>query len=476
VRRPYLPVSGAVLLIAVGLIAYSQTWAYAADEGFHLLAAQLIARGKRPYLDFLFPQTPLNAYWNAAWIRIIGESWRVTHVMAALETAAAVALVADYMFRRSPEPRWRTFAALFVACAIGLNVAVVQFGAIAQAYGLCLFLIVAAFRAAVIAVERQSILPTALAGFLSSAAAASSLLTAAIAPVLLVWILLANRVGSRISKFAAFAIGALIAFLPLLWLFVQSPRHVIFAVLQYHLFYRQEEWSGALTHDLDVVLSWIDCGQALALVLLAIGGLVFVSRSGWERSQKNEFYLCGLLALVETIHLLNAHPTFSRYFLFTVPFLAVPAAVALCGLGELLSLPRAVVIVTCCLMAVGLGKRLYEGRDDVAWSDMEKVAAKVDEVTPRGAPLYADESVYFLTRRPPPPGMEHQNSHKLKLQPAEAAALHVVPRAELERMMKAGTFRTVETSSDDEIEQFGLPNLYSKKAEISVCTIFWDRK
>jgi hypothetical protein len=57
---------GAVLaLISAGLIVNSQTIAFAWDEGFHLLAAQLIAHGRRPYLDFCFAQSPLNAFWNA---------------------------------------------------------------------------------------------------------------------------------------------------------------------------------------------------------------------------------------------------------------------------------------------------------------------------------------------------------------------------------------------------------------------------
>src|SRR5580698_9263833 len=52
-------------VLGAGLMIYSQTVAFTGDEGFHLLAAQLIDSGKRPYIDFCFPQTPLNAYWNA---------------------------------------------------------------------------------------------------------------------------------------------------------------------------------------------------------------------------------------------------------------------------------------------------------------------------------------------------------------------------------------------------------------------------
>src|SRR5271169_2281991 len=89
-RYPYFILCGFVLLIAAGYILYSQTWAFAWDEGFHILTAQLIKDGRLPYLDFFFPQTPLNAFWNAAWMRMFGDSWRIVHVVAAVEAIAAV--------------------------------------------------------------------------------------------------------------------------------------------------------------------------------------------------------------------------------------------------------------------------------------------------------------------------------------------------------------------------------------------------
>ncbi len=64
-QRSFFLLCGVVAVLATGLLVYSQTQALAWDEGYHLLAAQLIQAGKRPYLDFCFPQTPLNAYWNA---------------------------------------------------------------------------------------------------------------------------------------------------------------------------------------------------------------------------------------------------------------------------------------------------------------------------------------------------------------------------------------------------------------------------
>ena len=60
--RRWLVLCAAALAIGCGLLIYAETMAFYWDEGFHVLAAQLIGRGSRPYLDFFFPQPPLNTY------------------------------------------------------------------------------------------------------------------------------------------------------------------------------------------------------------------------------------------------------------------------------------------------------------------------------------------------------------------------------------------------------------------------------
>src|SRR5690242_6274759 len=100
IARSRASVYSLVVLLAASLCVYSQTRAFAWDEGFHLLAAQLIGKGKRPYLDFFHPQTPLNAYWNAAWFALFGDTWRTAHAVAAIVTALAVLLLANYLLRR----------------------------------------------------------------------------------------------------------------------------------------------------------------------------------------------------------------------------------------------------------------------------------------------------------------------------------------------------------------------------------------
>lgn len=466
-------------LLAAGLVIYSQTNAFAWDEGFHLLAAQLIRAGRKPYLDFCFSQTPLNAYWNAGWMSVFGESWRTAHAVAALAAAGAVWLTADFVFRRFPIGGWRMASALLAASVFALNSLVVEFGPVGQAYGFCLLLIVSAFCVTIRAVDESGWRWSGLAGLLAGAAAASSLLTAPVAPVLLAWLSIHNRKGQRPVKSTAFIAGVGTALLPVLWLFVQSPGQVFFGIIQYNFLYRQVDWPGATQHNLEVLSAWVDSPQAILLTLLAIAGLVLMRRNAEHQSWRAELTLCGCLALVLTVYIATPRPTFERYFLFAVPFLAILASAGLYETARRLDPrggPRWPVLAVTLLLALGLAKKLYDRRDYLFWRDMEAVARKVEQVTPPHATLLADEMVYFLTRRRPPPGMEMDDSHKFDFPPAIAAFRHVVSKADLDRMVKAGTFSTVETcDSDDEVEARKLRELYGQKAEIASCYVFWDK-
>src|SRR5579872_2850067 len=158
------------LLVAIGgyfaaFLVYSQTLAYTGDEGFHFLTDQLIRQGMRPYLDFFYPQASLNNYFNVLWMNLFGESWRAIHAIAVLLTTIAVFLMADFVYRRFPAPRWRLGAALVVVLMAGVNQLIVEYGALGQAYAMCLFATVAAFRCALVAIERKRLWMALAAGF-----------------------------------------------------------------------------------------------------------------------------------------------------------------------------------------------------------------------------------------------------------------------------------------------------------------------
>jgi 4-amino-4-deoxy-L-arabinose transferase-like glycosyltransferase len=425
----------------------------------------------------------LNAYWVAMWMGIFPQSWRMVHVLAAITTAGAVWMTGDYVRRKFPVNEWRLPLAIATALATGLNVEVFQFGTIGQGYGFALFLVVAAFRISILTVERNGLLWPVLAGLLAGAAAASTLLTAPVAPVLFLWILVRSRTGSRLAKGALFLTGALFPFLPLLRLFLESPRVVRFNIFDYHLFFRQLEWEGAIQHDIGVLFSWIDSAPATLIGLLALAGLFFViRRSNWDLRLRSEFYLCAWLSLALSIHLSRAHPTFERYFLFTAPFIAILASAGLYDIGSRLSSPQRPwkpVLFLAILLSLGLAKAIYDRRDNMNWRDFQQVAQKVREVTPAGQIVMADEFVYFLLRQTPPSGMELEDSHKLNSIPKDlAAALHVVPRSELEKQVRLGKFSTVETCDDDDerIEDLHLTQLYARWEDVSGCIVYWQKR
>ncbi len=190
----------------------------------------------------------------------------------------------------------------------------------------------------------------------------------------------------------------------------------------------------------------------------------------------------GSQALTLAIHISAALPAFERYYLLTTPFLGILASAGLYFVSTRLyasDRPVLSLVVFALLFSLSLAKRLIEDRHDFRWRDFERMAIKIDAVTPPDGMLLADEHVYFLTRRPPPSGMELADSHKLEFPPASAALFHLLPQNELDCRIEAGTYDTVETCEDDEedVQALGLPRLYSRqmKVEDSACTVFWNK-
>ena len=463
--------------ILAGVIAYSQTLALAWDEGFHLLAAQLILRGKRPYLDFLHPQTPLYAYFNATLMRVFGESWRVVHVVSSIALVGAALLAATFVLERLEDKSWRLAGALCALVLVALNSTELWFGTIAQPYAVCLFLVVSAFRLTVLAVERESTGDAAAAGLCAGLAAACSLLTAPFAPVLLIWTWL--RSANKWKHAAVFVAAAAVPFLPLAALFVQSPRQVFFGVLQYHALYRDADWPGAGKQNLDVATGWMNNYEAVLLIGLAALGLTYImGKSNWSAATRHEITLCVWLTATESAYLLIPRPTFGRYYLFVIPFLAILSAIGLYAIASQLAslrLPLRYPVILAAVMLAAFAKYSLDAIMDYRWPMLVPVAKKVGEVTPPGAKLYADEQIYFLLHWIPPSGMEYMDSHKLNLPEERAAAMHVVPLATLDSQVKDGQFATVEIcNNQDRIDALGLPLRYTQAANVSDCKIFWD--
>ncbi len=464
--------------LLAALLAYSQTVAFHWDEGFHLLAARFISAGKRPYLDFIYAQAPLNAYWNALWFRLVHPSWRVAHAVAACETWAAVLLMAQYIRRRFPVVKFRSAAVMVLVALFGLRTLTFDFGTIAQAYAFCLLMLTAAFSMTVTAREQPGVWRAAMAGALAGAAASATLLTAAVVPALLLWLWFYDATGRRWRKAAAFTAGAVIPAIPVLRLLAAGPRQVWFNLVQYHAVYRRADWPHPTAHDIEILSQWIQDTQQLLLFALAAGGWLAIRKSSWAAERRIEFRLCAWIVIAVTAQNITAHPTFPQYFIFAVPFMAVLACAGVYALLCRLNLAEQgwrFAAALGCFMLLAVGRGMFEGRDAESWQKLAQIAAKVDAVAPRNAPVAVQEPIYFITGREVPPGMEFEFAHKLDLGPERNRLFHIMPRAELDRELKAGRFAAdAVCDDDDQIDRVSQLGAFAKRYDSTDCTVFWQ--
>lgn len=479
-----LAVWAAVIAVAVAICGFSQLDSSYGDEGFHLLASQLIAQGKKPYIDFFYPQAPLYAILNAGWMRVFGIHWRVAHAFSALMTSAAVPLVASFAFTRWPAAEWRKTGAIAAAVFFGCNYHVVYFGTIGQAYGLCVFFTVAAFHLALKAALREQALYSFGAGLVAGAAAASSLLAAPVAPILLIWLARENQIGSRTRKAVAFLAGAPIAFLPLAWFMLQAPRQTFFNVFEYHTLYRRLGYWATTSvplNDLRQLTRWLESGQAMLLIVLAGLGLLFLSQTeGWNPHRKAEWRLCVWLPAGLFLYLCTPRPTFAQYFILVTPFGSVLAALGVYFLSLKLvpnRRPAFAAIVLCGLFTLALVKSVDTEMTDEPrpWQQAEDVARLVNRVTPKDAPIYMDDNaIFFVAKRLPLPGLEHLDARKLQLTPDQASLLHIMPGSVANEWLAGGRFATVALWSEDErIKELQLAKVYPHQEQVDGYSVFW---
>jgi hypothetical protein len=223
--------------------------------------------------------------------------------------------------------------------------------------------------------------------------------------------------------------------------------------------------------------SWFDSGQALLLVVLTLCGLLFAASKECPAPHRREYYLCAWLVGAEVLWLCNIHPTFPQYFVLVAPFLAILAPTGLLCLVlrfDSTGRPLWPVLFVGAFMAFGLEKSLFEERSHMFWQDVEEIAAKVNEVTEPAAPVFADEFVYFASRRIPPRGLEFADAQKLSLSPPLAARLGVIGSEELESRVLAGQFATLQTCDAGFMEKLDLKTLYRHSSRFEDCTVYWD--
>jgi hypothetical protein len=456
-----------IVLSTLGLVVYSQTVAYFGDESLHLVAGQLIAAGKRPYVDFFYHHTPLFAYLIGWLVAVFGDSWRVVHVFSALLTGGTLLMTAAYLYARAIETTRFITATLGVLLLVE-NAYVISYGTVALPYSLCLFLTVTAFVFSTECVNQKSLTRAFLGGFCAGAAAASYLLTAPVIPVLFVWISINNKTGNRVHKGLSFLLGVVVPFAPLVWLSSRAPRQVWFDLIQYHLFHRSGRDLG-LWFNLREIAGWFVSIQGVILVGFALGAFLLMRRLVAESRLSRELSLAILLAAALSLLISVSRPVSSFYFVLITPFLAIPAAlgIALLHLRVRASLRFAFVLALVIVYGAGISAKRYiwlRQTSYAAHGTVKDIARIVDEVTPPTGMIYAFEAVYFEAHKLPPPGLENRFN----------------PQSKADEWLKAGRFDTVCIgSSNPRIKEFSLLERYRQRRSLNLngfdFYVLWER-
>ena len=349
---------------------------------------------------------------------------------------------------------------------LGLNTLVFRYAPVAQPYAMCLFTLTLAFYCCVRSPDRAGAGAAFGAGLFAGAAAASSLLSAIAAPVpaRLDGRPQSPRVATGQGR-GVFSRQPAIPFLPILRLFWLGPRQTWFNLIQYHASFRRLYWPDTSEHDIEVLTSWMVKAPALALLALAGFGLWSARRqSGWPEALRSELALCAWLSAALAAESALAHPTFAQYFLLTVPFLAILGAAGLArgnsGAYRRRD-PRHLALQ---------GHLRRSGLCDLGGLSADRSQDRTGD--PPGALTFANEPIYFLTRRTPPPGYELYYTHKLQLPAADRALSHLLTEDGLREQLKAGRFASrvfVHNEAD-----FGAARLYPQHETVDDCEVYWD--
>lgn len=449
-RVSYVATVGAWLLVAGVLYTVSQSGRSYGDEGYQLVASQLILSGKQPYVDFFYQHPPAYIQMDAAWMALFGKTWRSSHLFSALCTMACTVLLSIYVtscFSTSP---WKILLSCWAAILYSLNPLTLRLGTMSQPYSLCTLLLLISFLLLLRSKNGKRRLLIA-AGLCAGASASVIFLSLPAILLFLAYCLYNAPRDTRIKH--VFSFGVATSIVPVICIFspvLSSPRSVFFDLIEYHLRYRRAGlWNNPQfeSWNWNVLTSWMWTPMGALCAVLAIAGVLFLFQSRLPHERNKEFILCGGLVIALSLIPVFVRPTFEQYFYVLMPFVFVLVSAGLFGFLE--AFKNKSTLLTLSFLSVILFGCIFGGIRDIwktpadTWGEFEKVAREVNRVTPPAAAIFAPERVYFAAGRIPPSGMENYFSSELNLPAELSRELHVLSRAQLDHNVLSGGISTL---------------------------------
>jgi hypothetical protein len=337
------------------------------DEGFYAEASREAMRGRIPYRDFGYTQTPLLPYIQGTVMRAVGFGIRAQRGINVAWTTLAVVLAVMVWRRAGLGP----LACAELLLAWFLCQALIYYDTIGKTYALTQLLLLAAASTLYLRIP-----PHAKLWLLSLSCVLAFGCRLTVAPSLVVlWLALALGERGRISRAALVGVPALVALLLLGPFIAADPSNAAFWTLRVHL-------ASVLPRiRLEVLVQSLLSAPAFAVAGIA-AFLVLRSRGNGAAGYAPWITAAGAAGWVIAVALPG---TYSDY---ATPFL--PLLMLGCGCSLAAAAPRVRLVACGCIVAASAGGLLLEHEKFLAGdypAAVERVADYVRMNTRPGDPV-----------------------------------------------------------------------------------------
>jgi len=312
------------LLLMMGQIFYLPV---DRDEGFYLLASQLTAQGKHPYLDFFYPQMPYLPPIYGLFFKLVTPSLYTARLISVSFSALLLICLVWFVYR-THRTWWLAAAALVLFACQPL---ILAWHVRLKTYAVSdLFMFLSFVFLAMAPERKRSWVMTGLAGAWFGMAVNCRLIFAPLFPVLLLWIGLVftrQKKSPALPPLGLFLLCSLVTSSYPLWLLLQDTFAFWFDNVRFHyLSHPYLPWTMRMVQRFESIQSFWSHPPGAFIAILAFAGVI----ASAQRTIKNlnseisaPEVLAGGIMVVLLILYLQASPTYDQYFLQLFPYAVI---------------------------------------------------------------------------------------------------------------------------------------------------------
>lgn len=386
-----------------------------ADEGFYLAAAQRVADGMTPYIDFFYPQAPLFPYLFAPLSGAGIDSLIVLRILATL-CGLGITIMVYSIARRTLNETGTALVAAFLVAFAGLSL---TWHSTFKPYAFADLALMAAFFMLVLALQRgvRPWMIFAAMFYLSLAANLRAVLVVLI-PVFLSFMLRRKSGESTTGRMlvAAF-LGVTFPAIPAIYLLIQNPDAFFFNNLGFHLQREPiEPLTALLMHKLTVVGKFLALPQTILLLGATFAAWILMRQKYVERP----VWYSAAAAVAATLFLvyLIPTPTHLQYFQQAWPYLALltlPVASFILQSAKMQPILRSAGVLYAIGIIPFVMLFIVSPRDNdrrFEWPQLRAIVDKIQSHSQASDTLLSEWAGYAaLADRPQLPGSEHVGFH-----------------------------------------------------------------